>query len=216
MTWSRIRTDPYYTGPDHASGVKPDSIPASKQSQLSASTRIGAPPSTGDPEIDQALAEYRHAVKHGNLSDRMAAAGILKAVTAQRGYGHASPEAVNQAIAEYRHATKYGGLGDRMAASMTLKVVTGQPIQEQGRARAANPPAQSAPPVAATSFQTRDVPYKGVSGTEYKYDLNNPLDRTMYQVDPLSKTMDRVLGPSTPGVNLDRSMGQRGGGIVTK
>jgi hypothetical protein len=173
MTWSRIRTDPYYTGPDHASGVKPDSIPASKQSQLSASTRIGAPPSTGDPEIDQA-------------------------------------------IAEYRHATKYGGLGDRMAASMTLKVVTGQPIQEQGRARAANPPAQSAPPVAATSFQTRDVPYKGVSGTEYKYDLNNPLDRTMYQVDPLSKTMDRVLGPSTPGVNLDRSMGQRGGGIVTK
>lgn len=50
--------------------------------------------------------------------------------------------------------------------------------------------------------------YKGYTGTQYKYDLNNPVDRVRYDTDPVGKLMD----DTNPLVNIDRGLGQYGGG----
>ena len=50
--------------------------------------------------------------------------------------------------------------------------------------------------------------YESNTGTKYKYDLNNPSDRIMYGVDPAAKIRDSV----NPMVDIDRGMGQYGGG----
>ena len=59
-------------------------------------------------------------------------------------------------------------------------------------------------------YQNNDSEYKYESnlGTEYKYDLSKPTDRLMYDVDPTAKLMDSI----NPMVDLDRNMGQYGGG----
>jgi hypothetical protein len=54
--------------------------------------------------------------------------------------------------------------------------------------------------------------HQSYTGLNYKYDLSNPADKLMYDVDPAAKVMDGIN--VDPRVNIDRSMGQYGGGIV--
>ncbi len=56
--------------------------------------------------------------------------------------------------------------------------------------------------------RNEEYPYESTTGTRYKYDLNNPSDKIMYNVDPAAQVMDRV----NPMVDIDRGMGQYGGG----
>jgi hypothetical protein len=53
--------------------------------------------------------------------------------------------------------------------------------------------------------------YQSSTGLNYKYDLSNPSDKVMYDVDPAAKVMDDVN--VDPRVDIDRSLGQYGGGI---
>ena len=53
-----------------------------------------------------------------------------------------------------------------------------------------------------------DNVYESNTGTRYRYDLNNPADRVRYNVDPAAQIMDGIK----PNVQIDRSMGQYGGG----
>lgn len=43
---------------------------------------------------------------------------------------------------------------------------------------------------------------------DINYDLSNPSDRVMYDVDPEAKVMDSI----NPNVGIDRSLNQYGGG----
>lgn len=52
--------------------------------------------------------------------------------------------------------------------------------------------------------------YEGLSGTKYKYDLSNPMDRMDYSLD-LDAQMEDKLNVN-PGINMDRDFGQFGGG----
>lgn len=54
--------------------------------------------------------------------------------------------------------------------------------------------------------------YQGYSGTRYKYDLSNPMDKVQYDIDVNAQMKDK-LNDWKPGVQLDRGMGQYGGGI---
>ena len=58
-----------------------------------------------------------------------------------------------------------------------------------------------------------DARYEGMSGVKYKYDLSNPIDRVNYSVDIEAQMNDKLNAPINPGVGLDRSIGQYGGGI---
>ena len=53
--------------------------------------------------------------------------------------------------------------------------------------------------------------YESSTGVQYKYDLSNPSDRIMYDVDPAAQVMDSIN--VDPRVDIDRSLGQYGGGI---
>ena len=56
----------------------------------------------------------------------------------------------------------------------------------------------------------RRVPlYRGSSGALYQYDLSNPSDQLRYSVDPGAQLRDEI----DPRVQLDRSLGQYGGGV---
>lgn len=63
-------------------------------------------------------------------------------------------------------------------------------------------------------FNNEDTYYKGASGTKYKYDLSNPLDRIRYQTDVNAQLQDRIHMPVTPGISIDRNIGQQGAGVV--
>ncbi len=52
--------------------------------------------------------------------------------------------------------------------------------------------------------------YRGSSGAMYQYDLSNPSDQLRYSVDPGAQLRDEI----DPRVQLDRSLGQYGGGIA--
>ena len=52
--------------------------------------------------------------------------------------------------------------------------------------------------------------YKGSSGMQYQYDLSRPGDRIKYNLDIGAKMRDRI-NPD-PRINIDRGMGQFGGG----
>lgn len=56
----------------------------------------------------------------------------------------------------------------------------------------------------------REYPYESNTGQRYKYDLSNPGDKIMYDVDPGAQIQDKI-NPN-PQIGLDRSMGQFGGG----
>jgi len=51
--------------------------------------------------------------------------------------------------------------------------------------------------------------YKSISGMKYKYDLTIPGDKLLYDLDIKAKMYDDI----DPWVEMDRSMGQFGGGI---
>lgn len=53
--------------------------------------------------------------------------------------------------------------------------------------------------------------YEGSSGSTYQYNLNNPVDKNNYSVDLDAQRRDQMN--VNPGRNLDRGMGQYGGGI---
>ena len=50
--------------------------------------------------------------------------------------------------------------------------------------------------------------YHSSSGTRYKYDLSNPSDQALYEADAAAQARDSA----NPRVQLDREMGQYGGG----
>jgi len=52
--------------------------------------------------------------------------------------------------------------------------------------------------------------YKSYTGQKYQYDLSNPSDKLRYDVDPSAQLRDSI-NPS-PRIDLDRDMGQYGGG----
>ncbi len=53
--------------------------------------------------------------------------------------------------------------------------------------------------------------YESSTGVRYKYDLSSPSDKIMYDVDPAAKLNDSLN--VDPRVNIDRGLGQYGGGI---
>ena len=53
--------------------------------------------------------------------------------------------------------------------------------------------------------------YQGSSGSSYQYDMSDPGDRTEYSVDLDAQRRDQMN--VDPGRNIDRGMGQYGGGI---
>lgn len=55
-----------------------------------------------------------------------------------------------------------------------------------------------------------NYPYRGSSGAEYKYDLSKPADQTRYGIDPGAQIRDSIS--VDPRRDLDRSLGQQGGG----
>ena len=55
--------------------------------------------------------------------------------------------------------------------------------------------------------------YKGASGQEYQYNLSDPMDKLNYDLDLKAKMNDELYAPITPNVDLDRGLGQYGGGI---
>ena len=63
-------------------------------------------------------------------------------------------------------------------------------------------------PVAADELDGSNL-YRGSSGALYQYDLSNPSDQLRYSVDPGAQLRDEI----DPRVQLDRSLGQYGGGV---
>lgn len=53
--------------------------------------------------------------------------------------------------------------------------------------------------------------YESSTGTKYQYDLNRPSDQNRYEVDTGAQMRDQIN--VNPMRDLDRSMGQNGGGI---
>jgi len=68
-------------------------------------------------------------------------------------------------------------------------------------------------PTFAVAEEKEEYKYKGLSGTRYKYDLSKPRDRIKYSVDPRSQLTDKIYMPIKPGVQIDRSLNQYGGGV---
>jgi len=60
------------------------------------------------------------------------------------------------------------------------------------------------------SNNQRDNSYQGYSGQKYQYDLNNQADNLRYQLDPNAQIRDELN--ANPKADIDRSLGQRGGG----
>lgn len=54
--------------------------------------------------------------------------------------------------------------------------------------------------------------YQGSSGNTYQYDLNNSIDANRYSTDTEAQMRDMTKG-SSPGTLIDKSHGQKGGGV---
>ncbi|MGO9019184.1 MAG: hypothetical protein ACLQVJ_12640 [Syntrophobacteraceae bacterium] len=52
--------------------------------------------------------------------------------------------------------------------------------------------------------------YRRYSGKEYQYDLSKPQDRIRYETDPSAQIRDEIN--VDPRIELDRELGQYGGG----
>lgn len=83
MTWTRIRTDPYYTGPDPLSGVKPVEAQSQNQPKRAPSKARAALSSTGNPAVDQAAEDVSYAYSHGTVGDYIAAKMKLRSLMGQ-------------------------------------------------------------------------------------------------------------------------------------
>ncbi|MEA3240494.1 MAG: hypothetical protein U9P37_02785 [Pseudomonadota bacterium] len=55
--------------------------------------------------------------------------------------------------------------------------------------------------------------YKSSMGNRYKYDLSQPGDQLKYELDVGAQLKDSIKIPIRPSVDLERSLGQYGGGI---
>jgi len=53
--------------------------------------------------------------------------------------------------------------------------------------------------------------YQGASGTHYQYDMSDPSDKIEYSVDIDAQMRDEIS--VNPSRNIDRSLGEYGGGI---
>ena len=54
--------------------------------------------------------------------------------------------------------------------------------------------------------------YESSFGNRYEYDLNNPSDRVMYEVDPNAQIRDSI--DVNPVRDVERSIGEYGGGVL--
>jgi hypothetical protein len=54
--------------------------------------------------------------------------------------------------------------------------------------------------------------YESSFGNRYEYDLSDPSDRIMYEVDPSAQIRDSI--DVNPVRDLERSIGQYGGGVL--
>lgn len=61
--------------------------------------------------------------------------------------------------------------------------------------------------------RTSEYRYEGSSGTRYKYNLSDPVDKREYNVDIDAQINDRIHMPTKPGVKMDRLLRQYGGGV---
>lgn len=64
---------------------------------------------------------------------------------------------------------------------------------------------------AANARATREAGYRGLSGTSYRYDLSDPGQQMRYEMDPMAQMRDSIS--IDPRRDIDRSIGQFGGGI---
>lgn len=62
-----------------------------------------------------------------------------------------------------------------------------------------------------TSTTSNSNGYQSKYGNNYQYDMSNPVDRNSYSIDPSAQLRDQL--DVSPSRNLDRSIGQFGGGI---
>lgn len=67
------------------------------------------------------------------------------------------------------------------------------------------------PNVGSNSNTTSNSGYQSSSGTRYQYDMNNPSDRNRYSTDLDAQRRDQMNLDTRR--NLDRGIGQNGGGI---
>ena len=56
--------------------------------------------------------------------------------------------------------------------------------------------------------------YRSSSGDRYQYDLNDPYDRSMYQIDIDAQQRDKLRLNNTINRNIDRFNGEIGGGYL--
>ncbi|MBV5336721.1 MAG: hypothetical protein J0653_01570 [Deltaproteobacteria bacterium] len=61
-----------------------------------------------------------------------------------------------------------------------------------------------------------DTIHESAMGNQYRYNLAQPVDKIMYDIDPAAKLYDKINIPVTPSVGIDRSLGEHGGGLITK
>ncbi len=57
--------------------------------------------------------------------------------------------------------------------------------------------------------------YKSSTGNRYKYDLSKPGDKIRYETDPGAQLRDSIYMPINPSTDIDRGLGQYGGGLDT-
>ena len=57
-----------------------------------------------------------------------------------------------------------------------------------------------------------DSSYESSFGTRYEYDLSDPGDRIMYDVDPAAQLRDSI--DVNPTRELERGIGEHGGGVL--
>lgn len=60
--------------------------------------------------------------------------------------------------------------------------------------------------------RAEDQGYESSFGNRYEYDLSDPSDRIMYEVDPDAQLRDSI--DVNPERELERSLGEYGGGVL--
>lgn len=102
------------------------------------------------------------------------------------------------------------GIGNGMARGGSNNIPP--PIFDSSSRSAVNPSRESGTSSGALSLESgQNLPYRGLSGQTYQYDLSRPQDRLRYDLDPKAQIMDSVT--VDPRRDLDRSLGQHGGGV---
>jgi len=125
-----------------------------------------------------------------------------------------SQNLVGQAVRAFNRGT----IGDIVYGKLLLraaKVQNGTNNEDQniGYQYHTNPPLEDNYTAPSSEYNYNDTSskykYKSFTGQKYKYDLTNPGDAVRYSVDPAAQMQDSI----NPMIDLDRNMGQYGGGI---